>query len=395
MKIKNDQGYALITVLLIIVVFMIIAVSVMSQSFNTMKQTQTEEKKSQSTAIAEMGISYYQTMIQNIYNSNQQSINNQINHDSTLNTNDEYAKQAANLMYNTIKQEINKHLAQVNIDGKTNTFFVISSSNFDDTNHKITLKVDGVVENGPHTSLSTDITIAPATSGGSQSGGTSPFLSITINGVLTGFHNILSLGILCKDPSSLSLNSSTGLLCFNANAAIITGDKPDIQGLNNLSNIKYFSLGNLTIYGNMNNMDKIKIHSDGSLNITGNANNSKNILIETVKDATFNKNLQIDSSSKMYVGGNLDVNDQLVINNNSTVYIAGNATIDKNLTIDSTSTLCVSGLLKVNGDIKGSPQQIILNSSADFQAKCTQPTSQTVQIDWPTELFSNISYEYN
>ena len=55
MKIKNEQGFTLVTVLLVIIIFMIVGVSAISQSFNTVKQNQLLEKKSQSTAIAEMG----------------------------------------------------------------------------------------------------------------------------------------------------------------------------------------------------------------------------------------------------------------------------------------------------------------------------------------------------
>ncbi len=106
MKIKNEQGYALVTVLLVIIIFMIVGVSVISQSFNTVKQNQLLEKKSQSTAIAEMGISYYQAMIKNVYTDNQQSIYNQVKNDSTLKTNNDFAQMAASLMMTVLQQKV-------------------------------------------------------------------------------------------------------------------------------------------------------------------------------------------------------------------------------------------------------------------------------------------------
>ncbi len=66
MRIKNEQGYALVTVLLIITLFMAIIISVMGQSFNTTKQNQTVEKNYQSVALAEMGINYYRSLLNNI-----------------------------------------------------------------------------------------------------------------------------------------------------------------------------------------------------------------------------------------------------------------------------------------------------------------------------------------
>src|SRR4051812_42312124 len=83
-KLKNEQGYALVTVLVIIVVFMIISLSFMGQAFSSVKQNQVVEKKSRSVAAAEMGISYYQVEIQKAFEAKQQSVSDYIRSNNSL-----------------------------------------------------------------------------------------------------------------------------------------------------------------------------------------------------------------------------------------------------------------------------------------------------------------------
>ena len=66
-KKKNEQGYALVSVLLIVTVFTIIFLSFMGQAFSSVKQNQMAEKTTRSVAAAEMGISYYQVTIQKLF----------------------------------------------------------------------------------------------------------------------------------------------------------------------------------------------------------------------------------------------------------------------------------------------------------------------------------------
>ncbi|MEH7493474.1 hypothetical protein, partial [Neobacillus niacini] len=64
---RNEQGYALVSVLLIVVVFSVLSLSFMGQAFSSVKQNQEVEKNTQSVAISEMGVSYYQVAIQNLF----------------------------------------------------------------------------------------------------------------------------------------------------------------------------------------------------------------------------------------------------------------------------------------------------------------------------------------
>ena len=66
-NIKNEQGFALVSVLMILTILMVVSLSFMGQAANSIKQNQIVEDSSHSVAVAEMGVSYYEVAIQNIY----------------------------------------------------------------------------------------------------------------------------------------------------------------------------------------------------------------------------------------------------------------------------------------------------------------------------------------
>lgn len=393
MVMKKEQGYALVTVLLVIAIFMIVGVSAIGLSFNTVKQNQVIETESQSTSVAEMGMTYYQTMIKNVYLANQETINNSLKNGPKLASNSAYAQSAASQMMTAIRTKIDSQTTSVSVDGKTDAYFRIKTpTTYDTTNNKITLRVEGIDKDKTST-LSTDITIAPVASGGDQTSGSSPLISLySSTGVLISPNLIQrpTVNTLCQTPLTLDLLNS---ICNNT--ALILGAKTYTQNVNNLFNKTYYATGALTINKNANKMTGVNIHSEDSLTVQGNMNQGSGNVFETVHDAIFGGQLRLDLS-KMYVGGNLNISDHFELANHSTAYVAGNATIVKSLTVDSTSTLCVAGLLTVNGDVKsvGSMTNVILSADPSFQTKCTAPSTQTVNIIWGTQLFNNINYEY-
>ncbi|MDP4156098.1 MAG: hypothetical protein Q8929_10725 [Bacillota bacterium] len=393
MSFKKEGGYALVTVLLVITIFIIVGVSAIGLSFNTVKQNQVIETKSQSTSVAEMGMTYYQAMIKNIYFANQQSINDSVRQGPKLTSNSAYAQSAANQMMSAVRAIIESQTTPVYIDGKTDAYFRIKTpTTFDTTNNKITLRVEGI-DKDKTTTLSTDITFAPIASGGDQSSGGSPLVALySSDGVQISPNYIHrpSVNILCQTPLTLDLLNS---VCNNT--ALILGASTYTQNVNNLLNKTYYATGALTINKNANKMTGVNIHSEDSLTVGGNMNQGSGNVFETVHDATFGGQLRLDLS-KMFVGGNLTISDHFDLANHSTAYVAGNATIAKSLTVDSTSTLCVAGILTVSGIVKstGSITNVILSSDPDFQTKCGAPSTSTVNITWGTQLFNNINYEY-
>lgn len=340
-----------------------------------------------------MGMTYYQAMIKNSYLANQQTINDSVKNGPKLASNSAYAQSAASQMMSAIRTAIDSQTTTVYVDGKTDAYFRIKTpTTYDTTNNKITLRVEGIDKDKTST-LSTDITIAPVASGGDQTSGSSPLLSLySSTGVLISPTLIQrpTVDILCQTPFTLDLLNS---ICNNT--ALILGAKTYVQNVNNLSTKTYYSTGALTINKNANKMTGVNIHSEDSLTVGGNMNQGSGNVFETVHDATFGGQLRLDLS-KMYVGGNLNISDHFDLANHSTGYVAGNATIAKSLSVDSTSTLCVAGVLTVNGTVQsvGSMTNVILSADPSFQTKCKAPSTSAVNIIWGTQLFNNINYEY-
>ena len=124
-SVQNEKGYALVTVLLIITIFMVIFLSFMGQAFSSVKQNQVVEKKSLSVAAAEMGVSYYQVEIQRIFESKQETISDYIKANSSLQT--KYKKEAAIKTASELQNAfpIGTPQPKIPIDGDSNASFYL------------------------------------------------------------------------------------------------------------------------------------------------------------------------------------------------------------------------------------------------------------------------------
>ncbi len=67
MKLRNQNGTALIVVLLIITVFFVLGLSIISSALSNTRQVNNTEKEMQAVDLAEMGIIYFQTAVENAY----------------------------------------------------------------------------------------------------------------------------------------------------------------------------------------------------------------------------------------------------------------------------------------------------------------------------------------
>jgi type II secretory pathway pseudopilin PulG len=445
-KVKSEQGYALVSVLLIIVIFMILILSFMGQSFNSVKQNQLVEKSSQSVALAEMGISYYQTAVKNSYIANQENVNTSILQEinnSQNNGNDtgngsgngkgkgnnssnginigigtdlninigngnsagtstktaaEYAQDAVNSMKTYIQNDLSKVPAEKAFG--TNASFKLLSQDF---SNNIVLTVQGAA-NGKTTTLSTEMILSPTVSGLDGSEESTPQLNISLSGVISAFDTILGpslTNIFCSiNPSSIdNLNSSCKKIS-------LTVDKTYTENVNNLSGTSdspfvIYSKNNLAVNGNANNMNYGQIHTDGNLTFGKNMNSASNITLETKKTANFGSQLRL-ASSKLYANGDLNVDGHLSLDNSSFAVIGGNAVISKHLNITGGSKICVkgnltasklqvTGSLYVLGTINGKPSNI---TTQTFQDSCSSSNPNTAAIEWGNEIFNKINYDY-
>jgi hypothetical protein len=396
---KDERGYALLSVLLIIAVFMIIFLSFMGRAFNSVKQNQVVEKSSQSVALAEMGMTHFEAAVQNIYAANQQTISNTIKQTITNDRNKgiikdstEYINQGISLMKSAIKLGIDKEQASISIDGRTSSSFSKYSVDYYETTGepKILLKIKGL-ENGKSTILSTVMTFSPTITGLNSTGTTSNTYT------LPNFNRITQPGPsdpnYCKNPASIGICTNIyveGPGTFNENNAI--------------SGKNIFSTGTLTFGGNANKTNGSNIHAGGNISIGKNMINAVGVTMEANGSASFGSNFTVDST-KLYFNGKLTVGGKLDLTNKSVVYVNGDVEIGSHLNmLDSESTLCVSGDLtyKKNGSkaggiivVKGKINGVkTTTTDQDFLQKCGTPATPVLNVQWGDKVLNQVNYEY-
>ncbi|MFC4800981.1 hypothetical protein ACFPA1_16665 [Neobacillus sp. GCM10023253] len=336
---KNEQGYALVIVLVIITVFMILSLSFMGQALSTTKQNQVVEKSTRSVSAAEMGISYYQVAIQQMYESKRDAVNSYVSSimsQPNASTTKDFKREATLKMATELQGLIpsGTSLAPIKVDEHPNASFYLKNfvAAADPASNSYKVNISFYIvgnEDGKETTLLAEM-----------------YLNLdTIINLPTS-----------DDPNNYQLPNYTNIMkpptvcgtLETCNPVYVEGDKA-YDGNNLLASDKtIYTTGTLTLtgQGNESNTTNLKIHADGDIIIGKNMNSQTNMLIETNGNATFQQNLKVDTTSKLLVKKSLSVAQQFDISNNSFVYVGENATVLK-LTISS-SKMCVYGNLYVN-----------------------------------------------
>ncbi len=396
--IKNEQGYTLLTVLIILTLFMLLFLAFMGQSMNLVKQNQVVAKNSRSVSAAEMGVSYYQVEIQKTFESKQEEVSKYIKENPLLQSNfkREAAKKMAEILGNTtIAAPPNAPYSMKNYEVKVDP---LASSN----KVLISFNVVGTDEKKDTTllakmSINFDSIINQATQEQSN------------NYVLPTF-NAVQLPSPCNSPGCIYINGDGGF-----------------TGNNNIrDNQTIFTTGYLTMdgQGNENNKENVKIHADGSIIIGQNMNSAANVIIETKGSATFGQNVKISGTSKIIVNQTLNVNQSLELANNSFVYVGGvgapynyhyfvevASNINNKLDLSSSSKMCVNGNLVVDKDItidstsklyvtgkvweKGASTSAYTVNSDTFTQKCGTLIPPEFKIKWGDNVntvINNVDY---
>ncbi|GHH97195.1 hypothetical protein [Neobacillus kokaensis] len=330
-RIKNEQGYALVTVILMITLFTILFLSFTSLAFNSVKQNQVVERASRSVAAAEMGVSYYQVAIQKAFESKQQIVSDYIRANESLKSNfkrEATIKMASELQNTTIAAPLNAQYSMKN-------YVVIADPDPSSNTIRISFNIIGT-DNNKDTTLFAQ-------------------MSINLDSIVNqAKEEVVTEKVL---PTYDNINLTSGCTTLDCNEVYINGNG-NFSGNNNLKdNQTIFTTGSLDLNGNgnENNKTNVKIHAEGSITIYQNMNSAENVTIETKDSASFLQNVQISGTSKILVNKTLTVSQNLGIVKNSFVYVGGNitttdpyfkvATIGNNLDISTASKMCVNGNL--------------------------------------------------
>ncbi|MGG3912772.1 hypothetical protein [Rossellomorea vietnamensis] len=403
---KNEEGYALVTVLLIIVVFMVISLSFMGQSFNSVKQNKVVEKNYQSVALAEMGISFFQRAVRNAYLSNQEQVVNQVNQmratdrrNKVEKSQEYYNELVVPLMKQAIQNSLESEQKTLKIEDRDDTFYSIKDVNISSREKDVYITFSSLgKQEDENSTLSAAMTISVNDMGltDGDGGGSDP--SITFS--LPDFNQI-------KEPAGLAGKCKNPPVIYDSCSEIfIAGSGSFSQNHNQLDDKLLYAKGALVLGGNANNMSNTKIHSDGSMSIGKNMNGAKNVFIEVKGAVSLGGQLRMDYST-VHVGGSMSLDGHLDMENQSFMYVGGSADISKHLSISHDSKMCVAGnlhasQLNIDGElyVKGSINGKIKSGEAekvnqeDFEKYCGKPdSSQELSVDWE-DIVSEIEYSY-
>ncbi|WP_034764562.1 hypothetical protein [Rossellomorea vietnamensis] len=401
---ENEKGYALVTVLLIIVVFMVISLSFLGQSFNSVKQNEVVEKNYQSVALAEMGVSFYQRAVKNAYLSNQENVVNQVNQmmatdrrNKVVKSKEYYNGLVVPLMKQAIQTSLESEQNTLRIEHRDNTFYSIQDVNLSSREKDIYITFSSLGKQEDEISTLSAEMIIPVNDMGLTDGGQSD-PSTTYS--LPEFNQI-------KEPTGLAEKCKNPPVIYDSCREIfIAGSGSFSQNHNQLDDKLLYAKGALVLGGNANNMSNTKIHSDGSMSIGKNMNGVEDVFIEVKGAVSFGGQLRMDHSN-VHVGGSMSLDGHLDMENHSFMYVGGSADISKHLSISPDSKMCVAGNLhasqlniagelyvkgSINGKIKSGEADKV--NQVDFEKYCGRPdSSQELTIEWGN-IVNNVEYNY-
>ncbi|MFJ5715544.1 hypothetical protein [Neobacillus sp. NPDC093127] len=379
---KNEQGYALVTVLLITVVFMVVMLSFMGQGFTSVKQNQVVEKKSLSIDTAEMGVSYYQVAVQNLFESKQTIVNDRVKTIMTATPSADFKRQAAIVLADEIQKAYPIGIPQPSVPiDTTNASFTISNliavPDPDTKLNKVNITFDIV---GKENSVST---------------GSKLNAKMIIN--LDSIINLAGNG----SSNGYTLPTYNEIPKPKAGCSTLDCTEVYIAGNGNFSGNNLFKKSTQTIYttgsftqvgtGNENNKSNISIHAEGPITIGNNMNKALNFKVETKSDATFGGHLDIYGTSKIMVGGNATVGKSLSIGSGSKMCVRGNLTAGS-ISVSSSNP---PGKLLVFGNVNSSSTSPYKVTDAIFKSECGTYISPTFQINWGDNIntiINNVDY---
>jgi hypothetical protein len=401
-KNNNEQGYALVSVLLVIIVFSIVFLSFIGQAFSSTKQNQHVEDKSKSLAAAEMGISFYSVVIQDTFETNQPIVESAVKDimEGPDSASKNYKRVAAEEMAEKIEEVV------PTIATPPNALFEISNfvATVDPVNQnshviEISFDVTGLVE-GKKTKLYADMTIDLGEiddDGSSES---------------TSTYNPPSLNtVSIPDPACTSFESKKGpKKDTGCNEILVSQYVSPKNGGNGLSGKTIYSTGTVELSGNANHSIRLIVHAEGPVTVDKNMNNTSTFFLETKSDATFEGQISLNISSGLYIAGNLinltghqsDNGNHFTLSN-STVYVGKSASLNK-VSIDKKSLMCVEGNLtaySINADkenlyvmgdvtIHGVPSTKYKVDKKTFFTKCGTYIPGEFNITWDENIDTNL-----
>ncbi|WP_277584451.1 hypothetical protein [Psychrobacillus antarcticus] len=335
-KLHNEKGYTLILTLVIITIIVIFFSSFTLSAMNQQKQVEKTDETYEVTAIAEMGVEYYQAAIINLIAKYSQDTINAITANNGLPQNIQRSLDTIKQEYlAALKTEIlnlsnNTAIKKITLDDESTYFLLADSNEFKPkfiSNILLEINVVGKIKNKEkrltaYFNFPTDLITFPTGNTGGAGGGNTgnPQNSFEIPRHL--FFETIPTQV-CKNPMSSN------------NVPCKTNDLSTFLNLSN--NIVYypenssksFNPLNLTINKNFNNSF---IFTNGT-NSFNDLKGAKNLTIESTGSTTF-KLLDSTENISLFMKGNGNFNNNLG-GKNFTLYGAGDQVFESTVNFES------------------------------------------------------------
>ncbi|MFA9555957.1 hypothetical protein ACERII_01430 [Evansella sp. AB-rgal1] len=364
---KENHGYALITVLLITVIFSLISLGFLAQSISSMKQSTKVETKSQSIELAEMGATYFQYAVKDATHVLLAEVMEQVEatfYANPMQSSEYFTSLGITLLKDSLASEFSEPIS-IPIKDIPNASFTIDilTPTADLSDKKIVINADSLgKKDNDESKIQASLTI-----------NFDDFISL---------HQTEEQGVPKPTINKIDVPTSTsmcqpGIVNYSGKECLQINN---VHYGNNINDVKFENSkvkvqGSLTIDGNMNNpITSSTLYVEQSLNFkrTVTFNNTKLFVggitdfDESVrfnnhstlhftddvdfkfnydlsasqmyagKKAFFKKPSKIENESQVYVEGFADVDETMNISGNSKVYF-GSADIKKNFTVDNST----------------------------------------------------------
>lgn len=400
----------------------------MGQAASSIKQNDIVEESSQSVALAEMGIEYFENLIRDIYESSHEDVIKEVQKrreadlkDTGYQDDQDYIDMAKDLMEGFINENLSIiETPREEIDFNPNASFTYTwRINPDELSNDNVLKIEFSstgIENEKETSISAalyiDFSNWMSRDEGDEDDPNEPVGKITT-------------GTLVSEPENLTTcqpNEET----FNGQKCQIIGDaefKNDLKLENSTFKVTEDltvknmnkDIVNSTVYirgtmiaDNMNNLSNVNLHvgRDGEFK-NFNGGGLTDSIIEIVGKGTFGNMKLIDSN--IYVGNGAEIG-QINGITNSNIFIDSYALFQQGINIDANSTICVNGELTIKGNINNNspgtskiyalstnPTNLagVITIPEKFNQACGRNTGGEPPISWgETEISTEYDYNY-
>lgn len=374
-KIKNENGYALIIVLFVIIFIVILTAVFMRSSLSNIKQEYRVDESNLTVTTAEAGVDYYTWELEVVYNNNKEYFNNLV---------EDYIKQAnfkkIQPNYENIQFEIAKELKTL----LENRAKILASKSYDlyDYKHKLFLN-EG------------DIKITKI----EPSKGTSSFF-ITVNGkVVANFDGEYEV------KKTLSFQQSYTIPNFNREnpqdgieigkeidiPSWIDKNKPTEKCTNKQTLVSKCYADHDKYIDQVEKLEKAEVYVDKQFNTKENLELKKGSDLFVREDLKVKGELDLENKSRLFIGKdlhvfgkskgdegdfeledgsyvyvqrNVDVDGELELEDKSYMYVGGKMDIKEKLELQNNSSLFVGGVLTV-----GNKGEVELEGSSKVCAK--------------------------